>query len=90
VNPWFAAFGYIIFGVAAGGLSLWLVPALFISSQWLRIANLILTPVVAGLLMDRLGAWREKKDQETIRLDTFSYGFLFALSMALVRFTWGH
>jgi sterol desaturase/sphingolipid hydroxylase (fatty acid hydroxylase superfamily) len=90
VNPWFAAFGYIIFGVAAGGLSLWLVPALFIPSQWLRIANLILTPVVAGLLMDRLGAWREKKDQETIRLDTFSYGFLFALSMALVRFTWGH
>jgi len=90
VNPWFAAFGYIIFGVAAGGLSLWLVPALFIPSQWLRIANLILTPVVAGLLMDRLGAWREKKDQETIRLDTFSYGFLFALSMALVRFAWGH
>lgn len=90
INPWFAAVGYIIFGIAAGALSLWLLPALFITSPWLRIANLILTPVVAGLLMERLGAWRERKDQETIRLDTFAYGFLFALSMALVRFAWGH
>ena len=84
VHPWLAAIGYIIFGVAAGALSVWILPTLFITSQWLRIANLVLTPLVSGLLMDRLGAWREGKDQETIRLDTFAYGFLFALSMALV------
>ncbi len=90
IHPWLAAIGYCIFGAIAGAISLWLLPTLFISPQWLRIVNLIATPIVAGLMMERLGTWREKKDQETIRLDTFGYGFIFALSMALVRFTWGH
>jgi hypothetical protein len=89
-HPWLAAIGYGIFGAIAGAVSLWAFPLLFISTQWLRISNLIATPVIAGLMMERLGAWREKKDQETMRLDTFAYGFIFALSMALVRFTWGH
>lgn len=90
VHPWLAAIGYGIFGATVGAISLWLLPSLFISAQWLRIVNLIVTPLVSGLMMERLGAWREMKDQETIRLDTFVYGFVFALSMALVRFTWGH
>jgi len=90
IHPWLAAIGYGIFGAIAGTISLWVLPSLFISAEWLRIVNLIATPLVAGLIMGRLGAWREMKDQETIRLDTFSYGFLFALSMALVRFSWGH
>jgi hypothetical protein len=90
IHPWLAAIGYGIFGAIAGAISLWVLPSLFISAEWLRIVNLIATPLVAGLMMERLGAWREMKDQETIRLDTFAYGFVFALSMALVRFTWGH
>jgi sterol desaturase/sphingolipid hydroxylase (fatty acid hydroxylase superfamily) len=90
IHPWLAAIGYGIFGAIAGAISLWALPSLFISAQWLRIVNLIATPLLAGLMMERLGAWREMKDQKTIRLDTFAYGFVFALSMALVRFTWGH
>lgn len=90
VHPGLAVLGYAIFGAAAGALSLWLLPSLFISAEWLRIANLVLTPLVAGLFMERLGTWRKGRDQETIRLDTFAYGFVFALAMALVRFTWGH
>lgn len=89
MNPILAGLGYLIFGAVAGGLSLWLIPSLFIRSQWLRIANLLLTPLLAGLLMARLGAWRREHEQETIRLDTFAYGFCFALSMAIVRFAWG-
>lgn len=90
VHPTLAAIGYSIFGAIAGAVSLWILPALFISVEWLRIVNLITTPIAAGLMMARLGAWREKRDQETIRLDTFAYGFIFALAMALVRFVWGH
>ena len=90
VHPWLAVIGYGIFGAIAGAISLWVLPSLFISAEWLRIVNLILTPVLAGLMMERLGAWRENKDQERIRLDTFGYAYVFALSMALVRFTWGH
>ena len=88
IHPWLAALGYSIFGATAGAVSLLVLPALFISAPWLRIVNVIATPIASGLMMERLGVWREKKEQETIRLDTFAYGFIFALSMALVRFTW--
>ena len=90
IHPWLAAIGYGIFGAIAGAFSLWMLPSLFISTEWLRIANLVISPLLAGLMMERLGAWRRLKNQETIRLDTFVCGFIFALSMALVRFAWGH
>ena len=90
VHPVLATLGYAIFGALAGGISLWLLPSLFIAADWLRALNLAVTPLAAGLMMERLGAWREKRNEATIRLDTFAYGFVFALTMALVRFNWGH
>ena len=36
-NPWLAAMGYGILGVAAGGISLWLFPAYLVSGETLRI-----------------------------------------------------
>jgi len=89
VNSWLAATGYFIFGAMAGGISLWLLPELFISAPWLRVANLILTPIASGLFMGLLGAWRTSKQQELIRLDKFAYGYCFAIAMALVRFIFG-
>jgi hypothetical protein len=71
-------------------LSLWLFPALFIGNKTLRVLNLLLTPVTADALMATLGARRRRRIQKLIRLDRFSYGFLFALAMALVRFIGGH
>lgn len=87
-DPLLAAIGYTIFGATAGGLSLWLFPETFIDSESLKILNVVVTPLVAGALMALLGAWRRRKDQELIRLDRFSYGYLFALAMTVVRFMW--
>jgi hypothetical protein len=39
--------------------------------------------------MASVGAWRRRRELETIRLDSFAYGFCFAFFMALVRFAWG-
>jgi hypothetical protein len=89
VRPWLAAIGYLIFGAAAGGLSVWLVPELFIKAPWLRVANLILTPLVAGLMMEAIGSWRDRREKELLGLDSFAYGFCFALAMAVVRFAIG-
>lgn len=89
IHPVLAAMGYAIFGAIAGAISLWIFPAHFISSHWLRIVNLLLTPCVAGILMALIGAWRMRHQQELIRLDRFSYGFCFALAMAVIRFTYG-
>jgi hypothetical protein len=52
----------------------------------MRVANLVLTPLAAGLMMSLMGAWRRRRGDDLIRLDRFSYGVLFALAMALVRF----
>jgi len=85
-SPEFAAVGYAIFGMAAGGLSLLVFPSSFVQSPVARIANLVLTPVVTGALMALLGGWRQRRGQDLIRLDRFAYGLLFAFAMAAVRF----
>jgi hypothetical protein len=89
VHPSLAAIGYVLFGAAAGGISLWLVPDLFIEKGWLRWVNLLVLPVAAGGVMSAIGAWRRHRDMRVIRLDSFAYGYCFAVSMAVVRFIWG-
>lgn len=89
-HPTLAALGYLLFGMIAGGLSLRVVPDLFIDVTWLRWVNLLLTPAAAGLAMSAIGGLRRKRGQQLIRLDSYSYGFVFAFGMALVRAIWGH
>jgi len=88
-HPALAALGYLTFGATAGALSVWLIPTLFIKTPWLRIANLALTPLAMGLLMDAVGSWREQREKEVLRLETFAYGLCFAFAMAVVRFAFG-
>ena len=89
VRPWLAMLGYSIFGILAGAVSLWIQPELFIKAGWLRTANLILTPVISGLMMAWIGNWRRNHQWEVIRLESFAYGFCFACSMALIRYFFG-
>ena len=85
-SPEFAAVGYAIFGMAAGALSLLVFPSSFVQSPLARIANLVVTPLVTGALMAVLGAWRQRRGQDLIRMDRFAYGLLFAFAMTAVRF----
>lgn len=85
-NPWLAALGYAIFGAAAGGLSLWPFPHVMVAGIGWQYANLVVTPVAAGLCMAWLGSWRARRGQQVLRIDRFSYGSLFALTFALMRF----
>jgi hypothetical protein len=87
MHPFLAGIGYFVYGAIAGGLSL-LLPKIFTVPFWLRISNLIITPVVCGVVMAKVGQMREQHGEKTMRIDTFFYGYLFALSMAVVRFIW--
>lgn len=89
-HPAVAFIGYGLLGALAGGLSLWAFPSLLIASPDAQLANLLISPVLAGLLMAALGAWRAKRGQSLLRMDRFACGFLFALSMALVRYVGAH
>jgi hypothetical protein len=85
-NPWVAALGYSLFGAILGGLSLLVFPQHLTPAGPARIANLVLTPVAVGLCMGAMGAWRAGRGDPVLRIDRFSYGYLFALALALVRF----
>jgi hypothetical protein len=88
VNPVLAGLGYFLVGAGVGGLSLLIFPSSFVAGQAARIISLVVTPLLAGVLMGALGAWRRRREQELIRMDRFGYAFAFALGMALVRFVW--
>ena len=84
-NPWLAAIGYALFGTVFGGLSLWVFQNNLVPEPW-RLLNLAVTPLAVGGLMVAMGAWRARRGQVVLRIDKFAYGYLFALTLALVRF----
>ena len=85
-NPWLAALGYSLLGASAGGLSLLAFPSHLVDSHGVQIANLIITPIAVGLVMCAMGAWRARREEPLLRIDKFAYGYLFAVSLALVRY----
>ena len=87
-NPVFAGIGYFLIGLILGGLSLLVFPRSFVRSERFHGINLLITPLVAGLVMGTVGRWRVRHGDTLLRLDTFVYGFLFAFAMALVRFVY--
>lgn len=87
-NPWVAALGYTLFGALFGALSLWPFPHHMVVDPMARWLNLLITPLAVGLCMSLLGSWRARRGQTVFRIDRFSYGYLFALSFAVIRFTW--
>lgn len=88
--PALAAFAYGVFGCIAGGLTLLVFPNHLVVSVPLRWANLVVTPLACGGVMSAMGAWRRRRGDELFRIDRFAYGFLFAVSLALVRFLFAH
>jgi hypothetical protein len=89
VNPWLAALGYALLGVLLGALSLWLFPVHLIGNHTLRYLNLLITPAAVGLAMMALGMWRAQRGQTVVRLDRFTFGFLFAFALGVTRFVFG-
>lgn len=87
-SPLRKTLSYILLGGMAGGISLLLVPALMIQNEWLRMANLVITPVTAGGIMWFLARKKVRKGAPLVALDRFGYAFFFALAMSSVRFLW--
>jgi hypothetical protein len=81
-----AGVGYFLIGLILGGFSVLVFPRSFVRSERFHGINLLITPLVAGLVMSAIGRWRLRQGKTLLRLDSFVYGFLFAFAMALVRF----
>jgi hypothetical protein len=85
-NPILAGLGYATLGLIAGGLSLFIFPDSFVRSETFHGVSVFISPVLAGLGMAGLGWLLERSGQRRLRLDSFAFGFIFALPMAIVRF----
>ena len=89
-HVWLAVLGYLLLGALFAALSLWPLPQHLTRDGWPRLANLVVTPVLAGLAMTLLGHWRARRGDPVLRIDRFACGYLFALAVAVVRVSFAH
>jgi hypothetical protein len=87
-NRFFVFFSYFLLGLLTGGISLLFFPHRLVRPSRIPGASLIVSPLVAGLMMSLTGSALRRREKNVTRIESFDYGFLFALGLALVRFLW--
>jgi hypothetical protein len=85
-NPILAGTGYVLLGLICGGVSLLIFPDAIARSERFHGINVLVAPALAGLGMAGLGWLLERSGRRRLRIDSFVYGFIFALPISLVRF----
>jgi hypothetical protein len=86
VHPLLEALGYLSLGVSFGVVSVLLFPHPFFHPTKVHGISLVISPLITGLIMSRIGLARRRKGEDTVRIESFGYGFTFALGMAAIRF----
>ncbi len=71
-------------GGVAGVITIVFFPVLVLRQPWMQLLNLAFAPVVAGLLVERVRAWRESRREFSGTV--FLYAALFGLAFAGTRF----
>jgi len=89
-NPFVAYAGYVFLGGVSGGFSLLIFPRPLVHPSRIPGMSLLVSPLITGLAMWVLGAMVRKHGKKVMRIESFGYGFAFALGMALVRYVFTH
>jgi hypothetical protein len=87
-SPWPDAIVWVLVGLALGAISLGALPSHLVKVFAWQLVNLAVTPILAGACVAAFARWKAGRGERVLRVDRFGYGYLFALSFALVRFTW--
>jgi len=85
-SPLLACIGYVALGGVAGAITLLFFPHPLVHPSRVPGASVIISPVLAGLGMSLIGSIQRKRNKKVMRIESFGYGFAFALGMAVVRF----
>jgi|HubBroStandDraft_1064217.scaffolds.fasta_scaffold331529_2 hypothetical protein len=85
ISPSLAAALYFSLGFAVGGASLFLVPHPIFHRSKFNGISLLVSPILTGMAMALTGSTLRRKGWEPVRIESFGYGFAFALGMAIVR-----
>jgi hypothetical protein len=85
-DPALATVMFALVGVSFGFLSVWFFPHHLVHpTRWHGI-SLLISPILTGLVMAKIGRSVRRWGRQPLRIESFGYGFIFALGMALVRF----
>ena len=85
-NPFVATVMFGLFGVCFGFLSVWLFPHHLVHPTRVHGISLLISPILTGLLMAQIGRTVRRWGRHPVQIESFGYGFIFALAIALVRF----
>jgi hypothetical protein len=85
ISPILAGTGYLLLGAACGALSLLLWPHPLVHPSRFHGISLIISPVVTGFIMSQIGLMQGRRGKDAIRIESFAYGFTFALGVAAIR-----
>jgi hypothetical protein len=85
-HPVLAGIGHLLLGLTAGVVSLFVLPQRLTPRSPLPGVSLVLSPIVTGIFMDRIGEWWRERGHDRPKLFSFWAGAIFAFGMALVRF----
>jgi hypothetical protein len=86
IGPVLSTTMFALAGVGAGLLSAWLFPHPIVPPSSFHGVSLIVAPLVTGALMGFLGRGIRRRGRRSVAIESFRYGFIFALAVALVRF----
>lgn len=87
-NLWGLGLLWLTGGGIVGGLSLLFFDYVLLQAGWLRFANLLVSPVLSGLLAQFVAARRTRQNPWLVPRNHFWYGFWFSFGVAFVRFAY--
>ncbi len=74
-----------LLGLSMGLLSIPILPHRLLAPSRLHGINLLISPLLTGLMLSWTGAALRKRAKETTPIQRFGYGFVFAFGIALMR-----
>jgi hypothetical protein len=80
--------GWLVGGACLGGLSLLIVPHTVLRHPWMRIANLIVAPLISATLAKWLARYRQQRTATVDPQHQFWYAFWFSLGITAIRFVY--
>ncbi len=85
-DPFMVTAVFTLVGVAFGFLSTWIFPHPLVHPSRFHGMSLLISPLLTGLVLAWIGRAWKRRGRSSVRIESFGYGFTFALAMALIRF----
>jgi hypothetical protein len=82
----YVALSYALLGCAAGGLSLLVFPHAIVHRSRIHGISLLIGPLITGWLMSQIGSTLRQQGKKVVQIESFGYGFAFALGVAAIRY----